>query len=296
MTSILSRYHERAAQLAASETDAFRILDGTEWEGVFVDALADRFLISLRDCELPAALDAELRATGAAVYVKQLERDNKQPPTQIAGPDCDPRFLIQEEGVRYLMDMNAGYSQGLFLDQRDNRREVRERCREGMTLLNTFSYTGGFSVCAALAGATTTTLDLARPCLDWCKQNMEANGLSPEQHYFCKGDTLHWLERFARQGRLFDGIVLDPPTFSRDERGRIWRVERDYGTLVSMTLGCLAPEGWILCTSNCRKLSHQAFAEMISEAAPEHQLQHALMPFDFDGEDYLKCLWVEPRN
>ncbi len=293
MTSILSRYQQRRLQLAASGTDAFRILDGTEWEGVFVDALADRFLISLRDCAVPDMLIAELASTGAAVYVKQLERDHKRAPEQVAGPACEAQFHIKEGGIRYLMDMSVGYSQGLFLDQRDNRRELRARCHEGMTLLNTFAYTGGFSLCGALAGATTTTLDLARPCLDWCKENMRINDINPDEHFFCKGDTLHWLERFARQGRRFDAIVLDPPTFSRDEKGRIWRVERDYGTLVSLALGCLAEGGWMLCTSNCRKLSHQDFAEMLSEAAPKHRLQYALMPFDFDGEDYLKCLWLE---
>ncbi len=294
--SILELAAERRAQLAESGTNAFRILDGTEWEGVFVDVMADRYLVSLRDCDMPPSLMDMLSSTGSPIFLKHLDRDNKQAPAQIAGPSVENQFIIQENGVSYIMDMAAGYSQGLFLDQRDNRREVMDRCREGMTLLNTFSYTGGFSLCAALAGAQTTTLDLARPCLDWCKQNMQLNNIDPAAHYFCKGDTLHWLERFSRQKRRFDGIILDPPTFSRDEKGRIWRAERDYGMLVSMALSCLSNDGWILCTSNCRKMSHQDFAEMVSEAAPQHQLQHALMPFDFDGEDYLKCLWVEPRN
>ncbi len=276
------------------ETDAFRVVDGTLWRGVFVDALADRLLISLRDTPLPPALRTQLEDTLLPCYVKQLDRDLKLPPLQLCGLEAAaPRFLIHENGVCYLMDMGAGYSQGIFLDQRDNRAELRRRCRPGMAVLNTFAYTGAFSVCAALAGATTTTLDLAQPCLTWCRRNMELNGIDPEQHYFCKGDTLHWLDRFARQGRRFDAIVLDPPTFSRDAKGRIWRVESDYGKLVAKARACLAPGGFMLCTTNCRKLSDKAFRDLVAEGAPGCNLRSAPMPFDFDGEPYLKTIWVE---
>lgn len=283
---------ERQARLP-QQTDAYRVSDGTPWPEVFVDALADRFLVSLRSTTLPADLLQQLQATGQSIYLKQLDNDVKLPPQHLCGPEQEERFPIMENGVRYMMDMAAGYSQGIFLDQRDNRAEVRRRCTPGTTLLNTFAYTGAFSVCAAMAGATTTTLDLAQPCLTWCRENMELNGIDPSQHYFCKGDVLHWLERFARQGRKFDAIVLDPPTFSRDEKGRIWRVERDYGKLVAKAAACLAPGGWMLCTTNCRKLTPAAFRRMVAEGIPGAALHTAPMPFDFDGEPYLKTIWAD---
>ncbi|MDO5471539.1 MAG: class I SAM-dependent methyltransferase [Akkermansia sp.] len=273
-------------------TNAYRISDGTTWHGVFIDALADRLLVSVRDAEVPPTLREQLIATGRPVYLKRLDKDVKEAPVQLCGSQVAPRFAIQENGVSYLMDMTAGYSQGIFLDQRDNRAAVRAKCHSGMRLLNTFSYTGAFSVCAALAGATTTTLDLAQPCLSWCRENMELNGLSTDAHYFCKGDTLHWLDRFARQGRRFDAIVLDPPTFSRDEKGRIWRVEKDYGSLVAKAMACLAPHGWLLCTTNCRKVSHAQFRALVASGAPGARISASPMTFDFDGEDYLKTLWV----
>ena len=284
-----------AARRAAipAHTDAFRVVDGTVWKGVFIDALADRLLVSLRDTSLPRGLRDALEQTGRPVFVKRLDKDVKESPAQICGPQLPLRFAIRENGIQFIMNMAAGYSQGLFLDQRLNRAEVRRRCHPGMTLLNTFAYTGGFSVCAAAAGAVASTLDLAQPCLTWCRENMQANGIDDKKHFFCKGDTLHWLDRFARQGRTFDAIVLDPPTFSRDEKGRIWRVERDYGTLVEKAAACLSPKGWLLCTTNCRKLSHAAFRSMVQAAIPRAVLSHAPMPPDFDGEDYLKCLWCQ---
>lgn len=67
--------------------------------------------------------------------------------------------------------------------------------------------------------------------------------MDPAGQYFCKGDVLHWLERFARQGRTFHGIILDPPTFSRDDRGGVFRVESHYGELVSLARKCLERDG-----------------------------------------------------
>ena len=83
-------------------------------------------------------------------------------PVQIAGPLLPLQFTALEQGVRFKIDMSAGYSQGIFLDQRDHRRRVREKSAPGMRVLNTFAYTGAFSVYAALGGAQTTTLDLAQ--------------------------------------------------------------------------------------------------------------------------------------
>lgn len=284
---------KRKEKLSA-DTTAFRLSDGTPWKGVFIDCLSDRLLVSLKNATLPTGLRELLERSGLPTYIKLLDQNVKEAPRQLCGPEAPLRFPVLENGVRYMIDMAAGYSQGLFLDQRDNRAEVRRRCQKKPgALLNTFSYTGAFSVCAALSGATATTLDLAQPCLHWCRENMELNGIDPNAHFFCKGDTLHWLSRFARQGRKFDGIILDPPTFSRDARGNIWRVEKDYSRLVSMAAACLAPHGWILCTTNCRKVSHRQFRDMVAAGIPHAKISTSPMPFDFDGEDYLKTIWAE---
>lgn len=281
--------------LIPPRTDIFRVIDG-EGDGcpdVFVDRLGDRILVSTRDCAIPVNLGRELAELGVPVFHKRLEQNQKEAPAQIAGPVLPLQFEAEEQGVLFRLDMSAGYSQGIFLDQRDHRRQVRERSRPGMKVLNTFAYTGAFSVYAALGGAQTTTLDLAQPCLEWARENFRLNGMDPAGQYFCKGDVLHWLERFARQGRTFHGIILDPPTFSRDDRGRVFRVESHYGELVSLARKCLVRGGWMLCTSNCRKLSHADFRRMVEAAAPGARLTHDPMPADFTGEDYLKRLWVD---
>lgn len=295
MDSLLTSLLRKRESVIPPDTSVFRVLDGRGdgFPDVFIDRLGDRWLVATRDCGIPSVLRKELEATGEPVYHKRLDKDNKEAPVQWAGPECASRFLVKEQGVSLWLDTDTGYSQGLFLDQRDNRERVRRLVRPGDRVLNTFSYTGAFSVYAALAGAVTTTLDLAQPCLDWAKENMTANGIDPAEHFFCKGDTLHWLGRFARQERFFRGIILDPPTFSRDRDGNVWRVERDYGRLVSLAASCLVPGGWMLCTTNCRKLSHAEFLEQIREATPPGtRLETGRMPADFTGEPYLKIVWI----
>lgn len=150
-----------------TDSSAYRdfpgVIDG-EGEGypdVFVDRLGDRILVSTRDCAVPVNLGKELAELDVPVFHKRLEQNQKEAPVQIAGPILPLQFEAEEQGVLFRLDMSAGYSQGIFLDQRDHRRRVRERSRPGMKVLNTFAYTGAFSVYAALGGAQTTTLDLA---------------------------------------------------------------------------------------------------------------------------------------
>ncbi len=166
--------------------------------------------------------------------------------------------------------------------------------RPGLKLLNTFAYTGAFSIAAAAAGAETTTLDLSQPYLDWAKRNFHHNRLDPAAHHFCKGDTFHWLRRFVKQGRRFDAIVLDPPTFSRDENGRVFRVEKDFGELAALAMQALATDGWLLCCTNFRGISARDFERMLLARLPRPmRAGHAAMPPDFTDTAYLKSVWLE---
>jgi 23S rRNA (cytosine1962-C5)-methyltransferase len=190
--------------------------------------------------------------------------------------------------LNFEVSFSSGYSQGIFLDQRLNRAEVMQRMARGRKLLNLFSYTGGFSVAAAMAGAETTTLDLSSVYLEWAKRNFRFNGLDESEHFFCKGDAFHWLKRFAKQERIFDGIVLDPPTFSRDEKGKVFRVEKDFGELVELAKQVLAKDGWMLCCTNFRGISERDFMRMINMP----KMQGVKMPEDFSEDSYLKSVWV----
>ncbi len=295
MQHLLQNAVAKRASLLDSETDAVRLIDGSGdgLPGLILETFAGRWLVSTPDNNLDLTIRAWLRDQGVSCYWKRLDQHKKESPTHLCGPETDGPFLIRENGIQLEISFQSGYSQGIFLDQRDNRAEVRKLMAPGKRVLNTFAYTGAFSVSAAMAGAETTTLDLSQPYLDWAKRNFSHNGLDPAVHHFCKGDTFHWLKRFAKQGRTFDGIVLDPPTFSRDEKGKVFRVEENFGELSALAADLLTPDGWLLCSTNCRNLPLNDFQRQLRSAIHRPMsARHSDMPADFSGDAYLKSVWL----
>ncbi len=296
MLHLLQKSVAKRAALLDSETNAVRLIDGSGdgLPGLILETYANQWLVSTTGDHLAPAVREWIRDQGVSCYWKRLDQHQKESPSHLAGPEVTEPFLILENGIASEISFQSGYSQGIFLDQRDNRAEVRQRMAPEKRLLNTFSYTGAFSVAAAMAGAETTTLDLSQPYLDWAKRNFSHNGLDPTAHHFCKGDTFHWLRRFAKQGRTFDGIVLDPPTFSRDEKGKVFRVEENFGELAALAARILAPGGWLLCCTNFRRMTPIEFERQLLTAIPRRlNARHVEMPEDFTDVSYLKSVWLE---
>ncbi|MES2924369.1 MAG: class I SAM-dependent methyltransferase [Verrucomicrobiota bacterium] len=296
MLRLLQNSVAKRAALLDSTTNAVRLVDGSGdgLPGMILETYANRWLVSTTGDHLAPAVREWLRDQALSCYWKRLDQHQKESPSHLSGPPVDEPFLILENGVASEISFQSGYSQGIFLDQRDNRAEVRRLMAPGLRLLNTFAYTGAFSVAAAMAGAETTTLDLSQPYLDWAKRNFTHNHLDPAAHHFCKGDTFHWLRRFAKQGRTFDGIVLDPPTFSRDEKGKVFRVEENFGELAALAAELLTPDGWLLCSTNCRNLGLNDFQKQLRSATRRPMsARHSNMPPDFTDEPYLKSVWLK---
>ncbi len=275
-------------------TNALRLVDGAGdgLAGFALEDYAGKWMAMTPGGEIHPEIKAWLKSSGKSVYWKRLDQHHKESPVHLYGEETQGAFSIKENGLDFEVSFQSGYSQGIFLDQRLNRAEVMERMKSGGKLLNLFSYTGGFSVAAAMGGGETTTLDLSAVYLEWAKRNFRLNGLDDSQHHFCKGDAFHWLKRFAKQGRKFDGIVLDPPTFSRDDKGKVFRVEKDFGELAALASQVLSKDGWMLCCTNFRGISEKDFMRMI--AMPK--MYAVPMPDDFPEEPYLKSVWAETLN
>jgi 23S rRNA (cytosine1962-C5)-methyltransferase len=282
----------RRSGLRSSEIAACRLVNGTGdgLDGLIIDDFAGRWLISSKEGEavpkLPLALGYR------ALYAKLLSKNQKSPPAHLGGEELTARFPVQEDGLSYWIDFQSGYSQGLFIDQRLNRRRLRQFCT-GKTVLNTFAYTCSFGVTAASAGADAVNLDLSRNYLKWGQQNYHLNRLEAEQGNFIYGDVFDWLARFAKRGRRFDVVILDPPTFSRSRSSGVFRAEKDYVLLLERTLRVIEPGGTILCCLNAHDVSAGEFRYMLkSRLPPSADLQQMPMPEDFPGSDYLKSFWI----
>jgi len=296
LTQLVDSAIAKRQPLRSPATNLLRLVDGDGdgLPGIYLESLGEHWLVSTRG----PALSNELKATlleraPLSLYWKRLDQHQKESPRHLGGKQAPEHFSGLENGLKARLSFQSGYSQGIFLDQRDNRKALRELIAPGQTLLNTFAYTGFFSVAAAAAGAITSTLDLSQVYLDWARENFRLNEMDPADHYFCKGDTFHWLKRFAKQGRRFDTIVLDPPTFSRDDKGKVFRVEKDYGHLFQLALDCLAPGGTILACHNYRGMTVAEFEEELRVVAPRSAALRSLkMPPDFSESPYLKSVWV----
>ena len=182
-----------------------------------------------------------------------LRNEERTAPVLLSGdPTLPLQTTAEENETRFGIDFAAGYSAGLFIDQRANRSFLR---RSGVRrVLNTFAYTCSFSVVAALAGAETVSVDLSKTSLARGRENFSLNGLDTAQHRFLAEDVLDLLPRLGRRSETFDAIVLDPPTFSRGNKGRRFQVERDFEALLLAALEVAAPRARILLSTNCTRL------------------------------------------
>jgi 23S rRNA (cytosine1962-C5)-methyltransferase len=318
----------RSAFIQPDATSAFRVIHGNSdgWVGWYVDRLGD-FLHSHSSQLLTPERRSELERlagiyTAKGVYHRILNRQARRASTNnvssqlMFGAAAQERFTIQENGVNFELSFDAGYSIGLFLDQRDNRRrfltshvaadfplfDSRPTTQSSRPeVLNTFAYTCGFSVCAALAGARTTSLDLSKKYLEWGKGNFVLNGLAPAEHDFIYGDAFAWLRRLAKHERVFDVVVLDPPTFSQSKKNGMFRAEKDYGTLVAAAMPALKEGGVLFASTNAAGLepgNWLAGVERTVRAARRRILQrhYAPQPPDFpvsrSEPAYLKTVWM----
>ncbi|MCG8601416.1 MAG: class I SAM-dependent methyltransferase [Verrucomicrobiales bacterium] len=277
------------------QTNAWRILHDAK-AGVWVDHFDGRWLVQTRESRFPDYLRKLSEGIATSLYWRPRDKAAATAPELVAGDPVEERFPVSENGAQFQIDYSAGYSSGIYLDKRLNRKRVGEAAREGQRILNTFAYTGGFSVMAARAGAITTTIDLSRTYLDWTWENFEANGLDREAHYGVKGDTFEWLKTFARQGRSFHGIVLDPPTFSRQKKGK-FSTDSDYAGLAALAAGVVEPGGWILACANTHRLFPDQFErDVIRGVAAAGRdvvsIERLPMPPEFHDDEYLKSLWV----
>lgn len=172
------------------------------------------------------------------------------------------RFLVEEAGLRFEVDLDTYVDTGLFLDHRPSRRTIGTLAA-GKHVLNLFAYTAAFSVHAAAGGAaTTTSVDLSGTYCAWADRNFAHNGIrTGTAHAVVAADVLAWLEDALRAGARYDLIVCDPPTYSNSKKTRFdFEVQRDHRGLIERLARLLAPGGALLFSTNHRKFELDATA------------------------------------
>ena len=272
--------------------------DSSAW----VDRYGTAALVSAPSLEEAEALWERLEKEGktgifTSVYFRKLVHGPGETdcPVLLSGASLPEAFRVWENGLGYEVDFTGGYSTGLFADQQENRLRLREF--RPSRVLNLFAYTCAFSVAAGVVGAETTSVDLAGRCLERGRRNFECNGMDPKAHRFFKEDVFSFLRRAVRRGEVFDGVVVDPPTFSRGEGGRIFRAERDWPALLDSVFPVVGEEAAVLLSTNCRSLDGVALGRLARAAAERAGwrgwiLERGSVPPEYEGTPCSSTVWM----
>ena len=258
------------------------------------DAARDRLLAELKDWASSTNVEID-RLFGRFLPKRNEERET---PKLLQGSETTSlQTIVAENGLKFGIDFSAGYSVGLFVDQRENRRFVRQA--KPRKILNCFAYTCSFSVAAAAVGAQTVSVDLSKKSLARGRENFVLNQLSTDGHQFIADDVRLVVRRLARRGVKFDLIVLDPPTFSRTKGGAAFHVETDFEELIGAAVEIAEPEARILLSTNCETLNAQALERMARYALKLCRRGGAFhqepRPSDFPTDAGAKSIWMTLR-
>ncbi|TRO80338.1 class I SAM-dependent rRNA methyltransferase [Desulfuromonas acetexigens] len=283
------------------ETTAYRLIngEGDGLPGLTVDRYGDFLLVQLyaeswrRHLPLVAqVLEQEFQPLG--IYEKRRPQNTRELQGAIpgkkysrllAGQGREGRFSVLENGLNFLVDLEEGLHVGLFLDQRENRRDLMKRVA-GKAVLNLFAYTGAFSVAAACAGAgRVTSVDTSAPYLNWAEENFAANRLNPRRHEFIVDDCLEALRALRQQGRRFDVVLMDPPSFSTTKKSR-FTTRGGTSDLVAAVLPVLEPGGLLLASSNHQKVDIADYLKELRRGALQEGQGLRVTRIAGQGEDF----------
>jgi len=195
-------------------------------------------------------------------------------------------FVVEENALKFIVNLSDYLDTGLFLDHRLTRQKVRDQSA-GKRVLNLFAYTGSFSVYAAAGGATeVTTVDLSKTYLGWAGRNLALNGFTDEKKYtFLHADVIAWLKTAARDH--FDMIIMDPPTFSNSKRmDDFLDIQRDHVKLINEGMATLKTGGTMYFSTNFSKF---VLDKDNLQATTIRDITKATTPFDFKGRMSRYC-------
>ncbi|AJH73132.1 S-adenosylmethionine-dependent methyltransferase family protein [Bacillus cereus ATCC 4342] len=313
-SKIKSALHKRKQFYKSSDTTAFRALNGEGdglggliidyYDGYYVVSWYSEGIYTFRD-EIIAALQKVANFKG--IYEKKrfdtkgkyIEGDDF-----VAGERGEFPLIVKENGVNFAVYLNDGAMVGVFLDQRNVRKQIRDKYAKGRTVLNMFSYTGAFSVFAALGGASkTTSVDLANRSLSKTIEQFSVNEVDYEAQDIIVEDVFLYFKYAAKKKMKFDMVVLDPPSFARSKK-YTFSAARDYKNLLKETIAITENNGIIVASTNCSAFDMKKFKGFIDTAfkemngkykiLEEHSLPEDFRTIDqFKEGDYLKVVFIE---
>ena len=251
--------------LRDEQTSTYRWLfgEGDGLPGITVDLYGQYAVLVTYSAALDGLVPWVVSALSTCMRLSGIVRRRDGELELLSGRKPPVQLIVEERGMRLAVDLAQSQKTGLFLDHRENRRFVRELGVTG-AVLNLFSYTGAFSVSAALGGADEVVSVDAAPVAEAARSNFRLNGLATDAHEFVEADVFEYLE--ANAARRFELVISDPPSFAKS-KDRLERAIKAYLRLTTLGLRVTEPDGLYAAASCTSQVSPEAFKEMLAEAA-----------------------------
>ncbi len=296
------------------ETTAFRVFNG-EGDGVgglTIDYFNGFYLLTWYSIGIYEFKDKILEAFKSLVKYKGIYQKKRfdtkgkylnDADDFICGNHADSSIIVKENSVNFAIYLDDGPMVGVFLDQREVRKSIRDKYAKGKILLNTFSYTGAFSVFASLGGANkTTSVDLANRSRKKTQEQFNINFINIEKQDIIVEDVFNYFKYAVRKKILFDIVVLDPPSFARSKK-HTFSVAKDYVKLLKETILITNKDGLIVASTNYANFDMRVFKEFIDRSFKELNEKYKIeetfsLPKDFKINDkfkegnYLKVIFI----
>ena len=260
-----------------NSTTAFRVFNG-EGDGIgglTIDYFDGFYLItwySLGIYEFKSDILEALKNSVTYKGIYQKKRFNSkgkyldEQDDFICGDKAEAPIIVKENGANFAIYLDDGAMVGVFLDQRDVRKTLRDNYAKGKTVLNTFSYTGAFSVFAALGGSSkTTSVDLAKRSITKTKEQFEINTIDVDKQDIIVEDIFNYFKYAVKKKLLFDLVVLDPPSFARSKT-HTFTASKDYVNLLKEAIQITNKGGIIVASTNSANFGMMTFSDFIVKA------------------------------
>lgn len=215
--------------------------------------------------EILAEDGIQIRGVYERSDAKVREQEGMQRHKGFIGEAFDTNVQIEENGVKYMVDVMNGQKTGFFLDQKYNRQSIRKLCKDA-TVLDCFTHTGSFALNAGMAGARSVLgVDASQLGVDQAAENAKLNGLEDTVKFVCR-DVFELLPELEAQGEKFDVVILDPPAFTKS-RSSIKNAVKGYRE-INLRGMKLVKDGGYLATCSCSHfMSYELFTQTIHQAA-----------------------------
>lgn len=255
----------------------------------------DRFKICIVSLLKEILLEDGIRIRG--VYersdAKEREKEGMDRVKGFLGGEFDTRVPIEENGVKYIVDVKDGQKTGFFLDQKYNRLAVQRLC-PGARVLDCFTHTGSFALNAGIAGAASVLgVDASQLAVDQAAENAALNGLSHTVQFVCR-DVFELLPELEHQGEKFDVVILDPPAFTKS-RSSVKNAVKGYRE-INLRGMRLVKDGGYLATCSCSHfMDYETFTRTIGQAARSAHKRLRQVEFRTQSPDH-PILWAADES